>query len=240
MKLFVWDAASLGPEGVQILSEHLSPKIEVVDGGAAVSVIEQSAHSSEMERGQFAAAAALGMAGARREMLAVDFLHSHISPKKSKVPGRSTVWAAAVGIVFILCGLFLFWDWQQDKEEVATLKMRLERMGEDIDAAQSIVQKVSLARSWYSGRPKVLDCLRELTLAFPTEGRIWVTSLAMREDMRGIISGKSVDEKSVLEVLDTLKGNEVFSDVLMLYMRDTGRSSQEVSFAINFTFVDRE
>ncbi len=239
VKMFVWDAANLVPEAVQTLSERLSPKVEVIDG-IAVSVNEKLVQSSEAERRQFAAAAALGLAGARRELLTVDFLHSRISPKKSKVPGRRTLWAAAVGMALILCGLFLFWDWQKDKEEVATLKMRLERMQEDIDAAQSVVQKVSFARSWYTGRPKVLDCLRELTLAFPVEGRIWVTSLAMREDMRGIISGKSLDEKSVLEVLDTLKGNGIFSDIQMLYMRDTGRSSQEVAFAINFIFVDKE
>ncbi len=238
-KMFVWDAANLGPGAMQTLSERLSPKVEVIDG-SAVSVIEKSAQSSEAERRQFAAAAALGLAGARPELLPIDFLHSRISPRKSKIPGRLTLWAAAVGMALILCGVFLFWDLQKDKEEVAALKMRLEQMQEDIEAAQSIVDKVSFARGWYSGRPKVLDCLRGLTLAFPTEGRIWATSLAMHEDKRGIISGKSLDEISVLEVLDTLKGNGIFSNVKMLYMRDAGRDSQEVSFAINFIFVDRE
>jgi hypothetical protein len=219
--------------------QHLSPMVEVVDG-TTVSLNEKLAQSGEGEGRQFAAAAALGLAGARRELLTVDFLHSRIMPKKSKLPARYALWAAALGLTLILCGLFLFWDWQKDKEEVAALNVRLEGMKKDIDAAQSIVQKVSFARSWYSGRPKILDCLRELALAFPPEGRIWVTSLAMREDKRGVISGKSLDEKSVLEVLDTLKGNGIFSDVQMLYMRDTGKSSQEVSFAINFTFHGKE
>lgn len=239
VKMFVWNAADLAPEVMQTLADHLLPTVEVIDARTE-SVNEKLAPPSEAAGHQFGAAAALGLAGARRELLTVDFLHSRISPKKSKVLGRRALWAAAVGIALILSSLFLFWDWQNEKEEVATLKTSLERMKEDIDTAQSIVDKVSFARSWYTGRPKILDCLRELTLAFPIEGRIWVTSLALREDMHGIINGKSVDEKSVLEVLDTLKGNGIFSDVQMLYMRDTGRSSQEVSFAINFAFVNKE
>ena len=57
-KMFVWDAANLGPGAMQTLSKRLSPKVEVIDG-SAVSVIERSAQSSEAERHQFAAAAAL-------------------------------------------------------------------------------------------------------------------------------------------------------------------------------------
>ena len=58
--------------------------------------------------------------------------------------------------------------------------------------------------------------------------------------MRGVVSGKSVDETSVLEVLDSLRDAGTFSDVKLHYMREAGARSNEVSFAIGFAFVDTE
>jgi hypothetical protein len=144
-----------------------------------------------------------------------------------------------VGAAISLCGLFLFWDWQNDKQQVAVLTWQLEQMKEDIAAAENMVEKVSFARTWYSGRYQTLDCLRELTLAFPQEGNIWATNLVLREDMRGIISGQSVNEADVLGILDKLKANDCFSNVKMLYMRSTGRDSQDIAFAIDFSFNNR-
>ena len=49
-----------------------------------------------------------------------------------------------------------------------------------------------------------------------------------------------MDERTVLEVLDTLTRGGTFSDVKLLHMREVGRSSREVSFAISFTFLATE
>jgi len=54
--------------------------------------------------------------------------------------------------------------------------------------------------------------------------------------MQAVIAGKSIDESEVLKVLDKLKQREIFSDVQMLYMCEAGRNSNELSFAISFTF----
>jgi hypothetical protein len=120
--------------------------------------------------------------------------------------------------------------------EVAELKATLAGMQADIDVARGVVDRVSDAGGWYDRRPRVLGCLRELTRVFPEEGRVWTSSLALSEEMGGIISGKANDEDSIIEVMDKMKKSDVFSDVQMIYMRDGGKDSQTVSFSMSFVF----
>jgi hypothetical protein len=109
-------------------------------------------------------------------------------------------------------------------------------MSEDIDAARAVVERVSYARSWTSQEPRFLECLRELTNAFPQEPRIWATSLSLSENGVGALIGKALDKRSFYEVLDTIKESEAFSSVQMVYVRDAGRDSREQEFAVNFIF----
>jgi hypothetical protein len=79
-----------------------------------------------------------------------------------------------------------------------------------------------------------------LTEAFPEEGSIWVTNLALTEKMKGVISGRASDEKSVIDVLDKLKEAGLFSGVQMIYLQDNGKTFQDVSFSMNFSFTGKE
>ena len=128
-------------------------------------------------------------------------------------------------------------DWHRDTVEAAALETRLNAMAGDLTEARATIDKVTFARPWYDQRPSYLDCMRELTLAFPQEGRIWTTSLAIQEDMRVVFSGKAVSESAVLDVLDRLKANANLTDVKPLYLRQAGRSGREVAFAMSFTFA---
>ncbi len=238
-ELLIWDGVGLDPTFLGALGERLSVRSKVNEGLSALG-IERTSFAREAEGRRFAAAAALALAGARSGLLAIDFLHSRLAPKKKAALRGRVLWAGAVVAALVVACVFLLLDRQKDKAEVAWLKSRLEEMSEDIEAAEGVIEKVSLARGWYGRNPKLLDCLRGLTLAFPAEGRIWTTSLALTEDMRGIVSGKSVDKRSVLEVLDSLKGSGAFRDVKLLDMREVGTRSREVSFSISFTFVDTE
>ena len=53
---------------------------------------------------------------------------------------------------------------------------------------------------------------------------------------QGLVTGKALREDSVLLVLDAIKLNSLFREVQMVYMRDAGRGTNEVSFAIQFKF----
>ncbi len=234
--LLVWDAVGLDAAA---LGERLSLEVKTAEGLSALG-ITRSPFASEAEGRRFAAAAALGLGGLQPGLLAIDFLHSRLAPKKKTARGRRGAWAAALAAALVAAGVLVLLDWRNDKADVAELKTRLEAMSEDIEAAAGVIEKVPLARAWYDSTPRLLDCLRELTLAFPAEGGIWTTNLAVREDMPGSVSGKSVDERTVLEVLDALKDRGTFADVKLLYMSEAGRGSREVSFAISFTFTGSE
>ena len=116
------------------------------------------------------------------------------------------------------------------------MNIELELKSEDIAAAREVVGRVSRARSWTSQEPKFLDCLRQLTLAFPQEPRVWATSLALGENGVGALVGKANDEESFYEVLDHMKQNDAFVEVKMIHIRDAGRDSREKEFAVNFKF----
>jgi hypothetical protein len=59
----------------------------------------------------------------------------------------------------------------------------------------------------------------------------------MREDMKGILTGRAADEKSVLDLLDKLKTSPLLSDIKMLQMRSSGGKNPEISFSVSFAFI---
>jgi len=201
------------------------------------------------------AAMALGYAGAYLAQMPMDFLHSRLAPRKQPFLRRRLAWATALGVVLLLAGGSVFLSWQEEHREVTALRQRLEAMRPDLEATRSLIGRIAFARSWHDQRPQLLECLRELVLAFPAEGRIWATSLAVRDDMRGIVGGKASDERSVLEVLDRIKRNRAFSEVTLIYLREssgqaggsgeagsatggqTAGRSREVAYRIGFKFI---
>jgi hypothetical protein len=129
----------------------------------------------------------------------------------------------------------------------------LNKNEKDIAKAQELTDKVAAARNWYDRRLPFLDCLREVTLAFPERGTVWATSLAMQQyresagsdkavhgSMQGSVIGKATDEQSALQVLDRLKASRALADVETLYLRRAQAGSSDVAFSITFTYVGTE
>jgi hypothetical protein len=138
--------------------------------------------------------------------------------------------------VVIVIGVLLL-DWRNQEQEVEDLTVQRDEMKVNVAAAKDVVDKTAFARGWYDRRPRFLDYMRELTLAFPIEGRVWTTSVGIGEDMKALLSGKASDEAAVLEVLDHLAKSPKFSNVQPLYIREVGGGSSAVSFAISLRFV---
>jgi hypothetical protein len=157
-------------------------------------------------------------------------------PKKRIAPTGTIVWAAVACVAMVGGLAAVAWDWRQDRRDIATYTEQLSAMSGDIEVARQVVERMSYAAGWTSRRPEFLECLRQLTQTFPEQGSIWATNLALRENGQGLVTGKSLAEGNVLAVLDAIKFNKVFQDVQMLYMRDAGRDTDEVSFAISFKF----
>jgi hypothetical protein len=183
-------------------------------------------------------AAALALAASQDRPLFVDFLHPRMADAKRNHHARTLVWTALACVAIIAALVSVVRDWRQDIRDIATYTQQLDVMSDDIKAAEQMVDRMNHAARWTSRRPKSLEYLRQLTRAFPKEGAVWATTLRIGEDGQGSVIGKSLKEDNVLQLLDAIKKNGFFQNVQMLYMRDAGRDTDEVSFAITFSFVN--
>ena len=236
--LMIWDASNLDDQEFSDLNQSLSPQIDVLKSGFRI-LNNRIGASSGLNDNENSVSAALVPAFTEGGTHYLDFLNSRLDVKKSIIQRKQIGWAAALILILIIFLLNMFFTWRSSKNDVVEFKSKLEEMKGDITSAEEIIQRVTMARGWYSERPEIIRCLRELTLAFPVEGKVWATNLAINEDMKGIVSGKAVDEKSVIEVLDNLKDNKLFSNTQMIHIRENGQVSQEVSFSMSFSFKSK-
>ena len=231
----VYDASSPSERVIDQLNEQLSPQITILDGRAELTAAGLDA-ADGYDPDQSIAAAAVAIAGAATARPSVDFLNPRIGRKKVSSRKRLVGWTAfAAAVCILLVGAFIA-DWYGTRADIATYTQQLETMSDDIEAARSIVDRMAYARSWTSQRPEFLECLKQLTLAFPEAPTVWITSLALTENAEGSLVGRAVDDASVIEVQDSIKQNETFSDVQMIHIRDVGRNSTEKEFAVKFKF----
>ena len=269
----IWDGIGLAPDGLQELAESLgSPATSVVhleDLGIA------SVHGKPEEAGErFAGAVALALAGGRGGGFPVNFLDSRLKERRKQKDGRRLTWVAvAVVAALVALGVYLF-DWHQEEKDLAGLNAHLKDLKADIADAADVLEKVTIARRWTDKRPRFLEPLRELSLTLPAQARLWVTSLAMRQElsngakqksvepetvreildhvksvtdagvqnrMHVVVSGKSADEGTVLDLLDRIRRSPAFDPhtVKLLYMRGASGNSSEVAFSMTFDLVMR-
>ena len=231
-RVTAYDACGLSNETFDLLNKRLAPQVSLYNGRAALP----SATPGHPEEAGNVAAAAVALAGVGSDRLAVDFLNPRIGEKKAVSHTRILVWAAILAaVLLVLLGVFLA-GWQSDRREIATYKEQLSGMSEDLAAAQDVVARLTYAESWLSTEPRFLNCLRGLTLAFPEEGAVWATSLAMNESGTGSVVGKASSPESVQEVVDKIRGDKAFADVQTIHIQDAGRGAREKEFAISFVF----
>ena len=230
--LAAWDGAGLGADVVNALGARAADPL----ADLGVTMPPDGARDAAVH---CATAAALACAGARKAALPVDFLHSRLEVRGPS-SRRRLMWAGAAAGALLIASGALFLEWRSEQRELTELRQKRDDLKPNADAARLLVDRVAVLRGWTDQRPRFLDPLRELTLAFPAEGRIWATSLAIRQDMRIAVSGKAADERSVLEVLDRLQANRAFEGVKLVYMRGAGGNSREVAFSMTLNFLNQE
>jgi len=234
-RVMLYTGSTVKEESIAQISRSLSDQVEISDGDAHLLSAAFGAQQKS-KVGTSGAAAALALAGVQEKTFFVDFLHSRMVPGRRIPQTRTLVWAAVAAFVIFVALAAVIWGWRQDVKDIATFTEQLAVMSDDIKAAREVVDRMSYASGWTSRSPEFLECLSQLTQAFPEEGTIWATNLALHENKQGLVTGKSLREESVLLVLDAIKLNDVFQNVQMVYMRDAGRGTNEVSFAIQFKF----
>ena len=230
-----YDACGRDDKMLSRINERLKPHITVHDGCAGLLSSGLECSDPSHAAGSVAAVA-VAMADARGGRPEIDFLHPRIGTKRTVEHKRLVGWAIFVAAACLIGAGVVLMGWQRDKRDIAVYTEQLKQMAPDVAAAREIVDRVSYASSWMSREPRFLDCLRELTTAFPDEPQVWATSLALSENGTGSLVGKATSEASFYDVLDKIKANKAFSDVKMIHIRDAGRDSREKEFAVNFKF----
>jgi hypothetical protein len=234
-KVMAYDTCGLADGVLHRVNEQLGPQVTVHDGCAGLLSSGLDC-SDPSQAARSIAATAVARAYLREGRPAVDFLNPRIGARKTSGHKRLIGWAAFIAVAFLVGLGAVLVDWQRDRRDITVYTAQLEQMAPDIAAAREIVDRVSYVGGWASREPRFLGCLRELTIAFPEEPRVWVTSLRVNENGTGLLVGKATSEASFYEVLDKIRQNKAFSDVKMIHVRDAGRDSREKEFAINFTF----
>lgn len=208
----------------------------VEEPGLPIEGLGAAATEAGVPIGLAASAAALAMACRRRGTLPLDFLHSRLREARRRPWLRRAAWGAAVVLVILAGVVALLADQAAQARQVEQLRARLQQMEPSIQAAREVVDSVNMARGWYDRRPQFLDCLVALTVSFPEQGRIWATSLAVREDMQGVLSGKAQGERLVLSLLDAMKASGQFSEAKLLFIRESRDDQMGSAFAVAFTY----
>lgn len=238
-KVDLWNDTGLGDDAVREACGDLGigagPEPELPAAGMA-----EAASAAQLSPARTAPAAALATVGLGARPLPFDFLHSRLAVRAVRPYGRWAAWAAFVLVALLVAAGATIADRSATKGEITAMKAQLREMAPSVASAQSVVDSVTLARGWYDRRPPVLDCLAALTRAIPEDGRIWATSLALREDMHGVLSGKATDKQLVLALLDSLQRSGAFADVRLLYVRETRGAAGEDAFAVAFAHAGTE
>ncbi len=229
----IYDASHAMDGALDRLTERLGSQVILRDGNA--DLVSAGLLSSDREEPSPAIAAA---AVAAADKPSVDFLNPRIGRKKVSPKKRVMAWAVVGGIVLLGAVGAVVADWQSKRADIASYSEQLEMIADDVGVARELKERLSYASGWTSQDPRFLECLRQLTLAFPESPRVWATSLAIGETSEGSLIGRAADEQSFYEVLNNIKANAAFSNVMMMYLRDAGGNSREKAFAVTFKFQD--
>lgn len=182
-------------------------------------------------------AIALGRLGTVAQPAPVDFAHPRLAPPRRKRLSRAAVYGIGAGALVLLSFFAMLWDIHSREQTLEGMKSRLELFAPNIEAAQHALDRVNVGRGWFESRPPVLECLREVTMAFRDNEPIFVTTFSLRDHGQGQLSGKSAENRYVIELLERLKRNPLFTDVSFQQTTEAAGSSRDVTFSLKFTFV---
>src|SRR5262249_32020559 len=130
----------------------------------------------DLEAGQskppagLAPALSLALAGAKPELLPIDFRHSRLAPPPVKRISRPGVWGIVAGVA-LLAGIIALWiNVHQRQNQLDDLNAQLKTREAEKASAQATLDRLKYGRVYFNpGRPAMLDSLRDLSNAFQPE-----------------------------------------------------------------------
>ena len=246
--LLVWNGIGLADAQVRELGERAGASMKATDTAATsigvdVSPIALNGDASQLTADAFLPAIALAAMQAAGRRLPVDFLNSRLAPVAARRFGRRTVWGVVIAIVAFVALLALYKDIVDTETRAADLSEQIKKIEPNVKSAKAEIARVAYGRSYFESRPPVLEGLREVTLAFNFNEPIWATSFSLRDNRRGLVQGKTTDQRLALALRDRLAADPKMRDVKLEDLREaggTGSRGGEQSFSISFFYAGTE
>ena len=215
-ELHVWNDARLEPSAVRAFGEFAGSALRL--GEPQALGVAGGAGAAQAPAG-YAAAVSLAMAGleygtpAASASLPVDFLHSRLAVAKPVRVQPKVVAIAAAAALVLGVGVWAYTDISGRRAALDAMKAELKAKDEPIKLARATVGRVEFAQSWSGESPQFLACLNDLTTALPTDGKTYLTTFTLNEQLKGGFAGKAGSPDEVLRLLDRLKESGKFADV---------------------------
>jgi hypothetical protein len=241
-EMLLLDGVGLAPEQVTDLSTRAGVQLQREDQLKLLGVVPDSAASAQVGAEQpapiasFAPAVSLALSASKPEALPLDFSHSRLAVVSKKRLGRNAGIAIAASVLVIVGIVYLYIQVNKSQHELDSLNARLKTMEPQIADAQKTVDRVGYARGYYDLRPSALECLRQFTLMFRDDEKIWVTNFNLKDNGKGSISGKAADQDTALKMVERLKQNTKFSALEHLDVHEADARTHEWQFSFNFTY----
>ncbi len=166
----------------------------------------------------------------------MDFLHSRLAPPKENRFGSTAVWGTIAAIVLVAVGGWMFWDMHQRQAQVDKVEKWLDEQSVfDQDRPELTRRADGTGRAAGSTRgTPVLDCMKNITQAFPTDGSVIRDEFFAAGKMERDCSRDALPliRSPVWRFVIGWMGDKRFVDVTLIDMRDAGGNSRDVVFTI--------
>jgi hypothetical protein len=139
-----------------------------------------------------------------------------------------TVGAVAVAAAMLLLGCFLY-----QQIQLWRYGAQWDRMKTKVTELQKIQDQIQQYQPWYGGNYRTLAILRELSLAFPQDGKVTAKVISIRDDGSVSCSGNTDDNAAILDVQDRLSKLPGVTDV---HHDSTHGTKPPIQFVFTFKF----
>jgi hypothetical protein len=249
-EMVLFDTVGLSDSQLNELTDRMGVKFSGADelsvlGVQSLPQLGTSETSDDPPR-RYAPAVALALLGAKRELLTLDFADSKLAPPTARRFGRRTVWAAGIAAVIVIGIAALFIHVNLLQRQLNGILASQDAIKLNLDAAQSVKDRVDFSNGFFKTRTPMLDAWREIAETFPQDDPIWATSFTVGEDpnsktmgtARGRLEGKTTNMRLAIELSDRMRQNPRFSNVSVPAVTEVGgRQRDQSSFTITFQYT---
>ena len=245
-ELVIADAVGLSESQSSDLASRLAtPPLQFGDAlGVSVDNAARNGQADTLAPGTAWPGVALALAAVDKRGLPVDFTDTKLAVVPPRRFGRRTILAAVAGLAAVVGLVSLYNAANAAEEHERDLARQVAETEKPVKEAKASIARISYGRTYFDRRPALLDCLRELTMAFGYGGGIHVSQVTFNPGGKCQVTGKADDpnraDQLISELNNRLLANKNFENVGRATVTEGGTKDVKVkTFSIEFNFVPK-